>query len=309
MSDMRDVNLAALDLNLLLVVATVLEERSATRAAARLHVGQSAVSNALKRAREVFDDPLVVREPHGLSPTPFGATLALPLRAWLEEARRLVTKSPGFDPRATTRTFAIACADALTVTLIPSLLRLLAARAPHASLRVITLDRMIASDGLVRGEIDLLVGMPPVVPPGHAVENVYRDPMCCVVRHGTPKLTLDRFAAMPHVELALFGDTDDVIDRALARRGKSRRVVAALPHFAAIPFAVVETRGVATLARRVAETLIAHLPLALVRPPLPLEPLAIRQVWHRRTEHDEAVLFLRRAVLEAGTLKARPTRA
>lgn len=301
MIDMRAINLSAIDLNLLLVVATVLEERSATRAAAKLHIGQSAVSNALKRAREVFADPLVVREPHGLAPTPYAATLVGPLRAWLEEARRLVTRAPEFDPARATRTFTIACADAITVTIIPPLIRLLRARAPLSTLRVITLDRLIAGDGLVRGEVDLLLGMPPVVPAGHAAELVYRDPMRCIVRRGTvgKRLTLDRFASLPHVELALFGEIDDTVDRALARHARSRHVAVALPHFAAIPLAVLETNGVATLARRVAERFASGLALEVVAPPIKLAALEIRQLWHRRTEHDGAVAFLRGCVAEA----------
>ena len=301
MFDMRSVNLASIDLNLLLVVATVLEEGSATRAAARLHVGQSAVSNALKRARELFDDPLVVRQPHGLTPTPHAAALSGPLRAWLEEARRLVARAPSFDARTTTRSFAIACVDAMTITLVPALLRVLRRSAPAASLRVLTLDRMIAGDGLAQGEIDLLIGLPPVIPPGHAAELLFRDPMRCIVPRGTPALTLERFAQMPHVELALFGETDDTVDRALARRGRSRRIAVAMPHFAAIPLAVVETGGVATLARRVAESFAAGLPLDVMRPPVPLPELEIRQLWHRASEHDPAHAFLRRCVREAAS--------
>ncbi len=299
MSDMRDVNLAAVDLNLLLVVSTVLEERSATRAAAHLHVGQSAVSNALRRARDLFGDPLVVREPHGLSPTPFGAALAPRLSRWLDEAARLVAGSPPFDPLTSTRTFAIACADALTVTLIPPLLRVLARRAPRAGLRVVTLDRLIAEDGLARGEVDLLVGMPPEIPPGHDAELVHRDPARCLVPKGSPRLTLERFASLPHVELALFGENEDTVDRALARRGRHRRVAVSLPHFTAIPLAVVETGGVATLMERVARALSRGLPLEVVAPPIPLPALAVHQLWRRTSGPDEGVAFLRAAVREA----------
>ncbi|MFO0682027.1 MAG: LysR family transcriptional regulator [Sandaracinus sp.] len=306
---MREVNLAAIDLNLLLVVSTVLEERSATRAAAHLHVGQSAVSNALRRARELFGDPLVVREPHGLSPTPFGLALAPRLGAWLDEASRLVARSPPFDPRATTRTFTLACADAITVTLVPPLLRVLARRAPRAGLRVLTLDRLIAKDGLARGEVDLLVGMPPEVPPGHDAERIYRDPLRCLVPRGSPRLTLERFASRPHVELALFGDDEDTVDRALARKGRHRRIAVSLPHFTAIPLAVLETGGVATLMERVAVALSRHLPLDVVVPPLALPALEVQQLWRRTSGPDEGLAFLRAAVLEASRASAPARRA
>ncbi len=296
-------NLAAIDLNLLNVVATVLEERSATKAAARLHVTQSAVSNAMRRARDLFGDPLVTREAYGLAPTPRGAELLPALRAWLEEARRLVAKAPVFDPGTSTRTFTVACTDAVAIALLQPMLRLLTKRAPSARLRLVTLDRMIAHDGLARGEVDLLIGIPPVMPPGHEAERIYQDPLACIVRRDHPrvrsKLTLPLFASLPHVDLALFGAVDDTIDRALARHGKARTVTVALPHFSSVPLAVLETDGIATLSSRLARAFAARLPLKVLEPPLALEPVEVRQVWHRRSETDAAVGFLRALVREA----------
>ncbi len=304
---MRTVNLAAIDLNLLNVVASVLEERSVSRAATKLHVTQSAVSNSLKRARELFDDPLVRRVPHGVEPTPRAVALLPPLRAWLAEARRLVEDAPRFDPATSTRTFTIACTDAIALTLLAPLLARLKTRAPNARLRLQTLDRLIAEDGLARGEVDLLIGIPPVLPPGHAAELLYRDPMTCIVHRRNPLvrrgLSLKTFAALPHVELALFGTIDETVDRALATHGLSRVVKIALPHFSAIPLAVNEGGGVATLGLRVARVFAQWLPLKVLKPPLALEPLEIRQVWHRRSEEDEAVQFLREVCREAATAK------
>ncbi len=311
MADMSGVNLASIDLNLLHVVATVLEERSATRAAARLHVTQSAVSNALRRARAIFGDPLVVREPHGLSATPRAASLAPALRAWLEEAQRLVRGEERFEPRTSTRTFAIACSDSVSTMLLGPLLSILRERAPNARLRLMTLDRLLAQDALARGEADLLVGIPPVLPPGHDAELLFRDPLVCLVRaDGAPSgraLSLAAYTSMPHVELALFGARDDRVDQALARREKTREVVVTVPHFSSVPLAVLETRGVATVARRLAAVFATWMPLAIKVPPVALEPIEIRQVWHRRTEDDAAVVFLRRAVMEAA--RANPSRA
>lgn len=300
---MSTVNLGAIDLNLLHVVATVLEERSATKAAARLAVTQSAVSNALKRARELFGDPLVAREPHGLCPTPRGHELLPALRAWLEEARRLVSNAPTFQAESSQRTFTIACSDAVAIALLGPLLRLLGKRAPQARLRLMTLERLISHEGLARGEIDLWVGIPPVIPPGHAAELLYRDPMCCVVERKRKQLSLRQYAELPHVELALFGAIDDTVDRALARRGLSRTVAVAVPHFASVPLAVLETRGVATLARRLARAFAARMPLSVLAAPLPLEPIQIRQVWHRRSENDAAVCFLRDQLRAAARMR------
>lgn len=310
---MRDVNLAAVDLaavdlNLLHVLSTVLDERSATRAAQRLHVTQSAVSNALRRMRPLFGDPLVIRRPHGLEPTPRALALQPALREWLESTRRLLLASPAFDPLLSTRTFRVACSDAIAATLLQPILRLLTKRAPRARLQLLTLDRLLAEDGLERGEVDLLVGIPPVLPDAHGAELVYRDALECIVRADHPtvrrRLSLEAFASLPHVDLALFDAVDDRVDRALAQQGRQRSVQVVLPHFSSVPLAVIETDCVATLSSRLARQFAKRFPLRVLRPPVPLDPVEIRQVWHRRTEADGAVPFLRDVVRDAARLEA-----
>lgn len=299
---MRDVNLAAVDLNLLLVVHQVLETRSATRAAQRLSVTQSAVSNALRRARAVFGDPLVVREPHGFAPTARGAALQPRLARWLEDTRRILAGEGAFEAATTRRAFTIACSDAISLVLLRPLLALLAARAPSATLRLVTLDRLLGEDGLVRGDVDLLVGVPPFVPAAHLAEPVYDDPFVCLVHAGAlgrrRSLSVAAYAALPHVELALFGEVSDAVDRALAAVGRARAVKVAVPSFAVVPAAVAEIGGVCTLGERVARAL-ATAEHAVVRCPIALPPLPIRQVWHARVDADDGVRFLRRAVREA----------
>lgn len=296
-------NLSSIDLNLLVVLAVVLEEGSATRAAARLHVTQSAVSNALRRLRELFGDPLVVRTARGLAPTPRATALGPQLAKVLEGVRQVIDPGPAFDPTSTTRTFSVAGTDGVGLALLPALLRLMASQAPRARLRLLTLDRMIASDGLARGEVDLLVGIPPVVPAGCESEPVYEDPMRSIVRRDHPRvrgrLTLDVFASLPQAELSLFGEPDDTIDRALARHGLRREVRVAVPHFALLPLVVAESDCVATLSARIAQPLARRLGLRVLTPPLELPTLRLVQVWHRRTSEDPAVRFLRRLVQRA----------
>lgn len=301
-------NLSGVDLNLLHVLAIVLEERSATRAAKKLHVTQSAVSNTLRRTRELFGDPLVVRRPHGLEPTPRARALLPALREWVEGTRRLIAEAPTFDPLRSTRTFRIACVDAIATTLLQPILRILMERAPEARLRMLTLDRLIAEDGLARGEVDLLVGVPPVLREGHDAELVYRDPMECIVRLDHPtvrrRLTLDAFALLSHVELALFDVIRDDVDQALSKHGRSRTVQIALPYFSSIPLAVVETDCIATLPSRLARSFAARMPLRVLKPPVSLDPIEVRQVWHRRSDVDGAVRFLREVVRDAAKSSA-----
>jgi DNA-binding transcriptional LysR family regulator len=307
---MNDVNLAAVDLNLLVVLDAVLREGSATRAAARLRVTQSAVSNALGRLRALFGDPLVVRRPRGLEPTPRAAALAPPLRALLDGASRLIAGEGAFDPATTARAFSIACSDAIGVVLFRPLVAALARAMPRARLRVLTLERLLATDGLARGDVDLLIGVPPALPPGCSAERLYDDPMRCVLRAGHPRaarrLSLGDYAALPHVEVALFGAPDEAVDRALARQGLARTVRVAVPHFASVPPVLLETDCVATLSARLARGFARHYPLRVVRPPLDLPSVGVNVVWHRRAERDEGVALLRRLVVEAARRGAAP---
>lgn len=306
---MSDVNLSAIDLNLLVVLDAVLEEGSATRAAARLHITQSAVSNALRRARELFGDELVVRRPYGLAPTSRALAIAPTLRGVLDGARSVLAGAPAFDPATTTRCFTIACSDAIGVTVLPALLRRMRVHAPRARIRMITIERMVATDGLARGEVDLLVGIPPVLASAWRAEPVYNDPMSCIVRKGHPtigkSLTLARYASASHVEVALFGEPDDLVDRALAKHGRTRTVAIAVPHFTSVPLAVLETECIATLSTRIARAFAARMPLVVLRPPVRLPRLAVQQIWHQRNDDDPAIAFLR-AQVKAAARDARP---
>lgn len=297
------VNLAQVDLNLLVVLRAVLEERSATRAAARLHVTQPAVSNALARLRELFADPLVVRTARGFVPTARGEALAAPLAALLTGVEGLVAGPAAFDPKTTRRRFSIAAGDVFSLTELPHLAALFAKRLPHASLRVVSVEQLVESEGLARGEVDLLVGIPPTVPSECATEPAYEDRIVCVVRRDHPRakrtLTLETYASLPHVELTFFGTSADRVDRALARAGLTRRVAVSVPHFAAAPLVVARTDCVATVPARVAHALAAVHPLRVFEVPVAVPALSIRQMWHARAQHDPAVHLLRALVREA----------
>src|SRR5262245_26987084 len=148
--------LSALDLNLLQVLETVLTERSVARAARRLHVTPSAVSNSLARLRVVLDDPLVVRHGRGIVPTPRAAALAPVLARLLEELGRAVQHEAP-DPAATSREFTLAIADAGQLILGPQLAAEFAKAMPRARLRIVGIDTLLSSGGLAGTEVDLAV--------------------------------------------------------------------------------------------------------------------------------------------------------
>jgi DNA-binding transcriptional LysR family regulator len=313
MADMTPVNISSVDLNLLTVVQAILQERSATRAAARLHVTQSAVSNSLRRARELFQDPLVVRTGRGFALTPRGDTLLPELQAILDGVARLLGQELSFHPESSTRRFTIACTDAIGAVMLPRLLPAFQARLPNAALRVVTIDRVVAA-GFERGDFDLLVGMPPSVPAGCEAEVIGRDAMVAIVRADHPgvgrRLDLATYARLPHAELALFGEPESLVDRALAERGLRRCIRVTVPYLAAIPELVASSDLIATTVASMAERLAGPLGLRVLAPPVKLAPLEVRQVWHRRAARDPGSRLLRELVRAAlGTPRGAKPRA
>ena len=149
----------------------------------------------------------------------------------------------------------------------------------------------------------MLIGIPPTLAPGHAWERIYVDEERCVVRADQPgakrRLSLRRFVGLPQVELAVLGRADARVDRALLEHGARRDVRVVVHHFSAIPIAVHEIRGVATVPMRLARTFASQHGLRILRPPVTLPRLEIRQVWHERFGEDPAVRFLRALIAEA----------
>lgn len=295
-------NISGIDLNLLVVLQTVLEERSATRAARRLSVTQSAVSNALARLRVLFDDALVVRNARGLSPTPRALALMPQLDALVEQAARVLAAPEVFAPSSTRREFSLACSDYYSAILVPRLMQLLKERAPLAALRVRSLDEL-PEHGLER-DVDVHIGIPPSIPNGCLSTVLFEDRFVCLVRRGsvkpgTRRLLSRSFLQASHVRISVLGRMRDPVDMLLEGQGLTRTVALTVPYFSVVPFVVHETGLVATMSRRLAEVHARHLAIQLLEPPLELSQYGVQMIWHRRTDADDGARFLRELIAEA----------
>lgn len=295
------VNIEAVDLNLLRVLQAVLAERSATRAAKRLHVTQSAVSNALARLRDVLGDPLVVRNARGLSPTPRALRLQPELDALMRSVRQLLSGPEHFDAATSTREFKVACADYCITILGAQLVELLRKRAPGARLRFVPLEHLAGSEGLA-SDIDVHVGMPPRIPSGCQSLTLFDDRFVCMTKRASKaprRLSLKEYLEASHVRVSVLGSELDPVDRALTQRRVARNIALTVPHFSVIPPIVQRTGYVATLSRRLAETQARSFDVTLCDPPLALGQRPTRLVWHARTDADPGARFLRQLVQEA----------
>jgi DNA-binding transcriptional LysR family regulator len=307
MIHMHAMHLEGLDLNLLVALRALLAERHVTRAATRIGLSQPAMSHALARLRELLGDPLLVRTTGGMRPTPRAEAMTEPLERVLEDLGRVLATPAPFDPASSTRRFRIATSDYIELVLLPSLLARVWSEAPHVDVRVSNLDRGSPED-LVEGRLDLAIGLvgqfgSPAAAQGIRSQRILTEKFVCVVREGHPlikkRLTLDDFVALPHALVAPRGDGGSVVDTALAKLGRRRRVALEIPHFLVAPHVVRETDLVLTLAGRLAERLAPMLGLRQLAPPIELEGFTMSMVWHERQHADASQAWMRRAIAGA----------
>lgn len=302
------VNLSAIDLNLFLVLHAVLEERSATRAAARLHVTQSAVSNALARLRQLLGDPLVVRSGRGLVPTPRAEQLAPLLREATERLAQAVDRR-GFVAEESTRTFTIGLADSHQACEVPRIARAFTARLPRATLRVVSADYLAATDGLTSGDVDVAFAPEQAVQPGMRSSILFEERGTLVVRRDHPRvrrrMTRELFNALPHIDVHVVlgrpGTGHRVAQRGWGKAHVRRRVVVTVPYFMTAAMTAAETDCVAALPDRLADLCVRLLPLKRVDAAFPLPRLTTVMVWHERTESDPGARLFRQLVTETVT--------
>jgi DNA-binding transcriptional LysR family regulator len=291
------VNVASVNLNLLVAFDALLAERHVTRAAARIGVTQGAMSNSLRQLRGLFDDPLFVRAPRGVTPTPRALALGPHVREGLARLQTALGE-PTFEPSSAEQTFVLSASDFVELVLLPPLLKRLATEAPGVRIDVRPWGRHEVPD---LREIDLALGYFDRIPPKHHVKKLFEEPYACIVRKRHPavkqRLTAKIWASIPHVVVSESRDGGPTaIDRALAERGLSRTVALRVSHFLLVPAIVASTDLAAAIDRRVA--LAFDLPIAVFEPPVPLPIGKVAMVWHERTDRDPALRWFR-ALLES----------
>lgn len=289
------------DLNLLVVLDALLEERNVTKASRRLHIGQSGASAALSRLRDYFGDELLVPVGRQLTLTPLAQSLVGPVREALLQARAALARRPGFDPALTERHFLVCASDYVTTVLLAQVVRRIAALAPSLTLDVRSPPRDVA-EVFDRGTIDLLV-MPKQYAERlpHPQGPLFEDTQVCMVWSDHPSLgdtlSFDEYMQLGHV-VVRFGDERSVSfeEWFLPRDGRQRRVECSVDNFCTLPLLVLGTSRIVTLHRRLARHFARSLPLRLLEPPFDMPPLVETMAWPRHLQNDPAHLWLREQV-------------
>ncbi len=296
--------LRGLDLNLLLALDALLEERHVTRAAERLGLSQPAVSNALGRLRDVFGDDLLVRGRAGMEPTPRALELAAPVRRLLRQAERLLESEAGFDPALCRRHFTVRMSDLLGHLVLPACIARIAAEAPSVAIDILHLPPAATLDALERDELDLALSMGLAHGASIRAQPLLPDHMVCVLRKGHPAaarlLTGERFLALRHVRVAISPTDSRFVDDVLAAEGKRRQVAMTLPHWLVVPEVLRATDLAAVMSSRLARAFVDRPGSGLVLRDVPFASSCFDWTlyWHARHDSNAAHAWLRRLVAE-----------
>jgi DNA-binding transcriptional LysR family regulator len=292
-------NLAAVDLNLLLVLRALLSERHVTRAASRVGLSQSATSHALSRLRDLYGDPLLVRRGRSLSLTPRAARLLPTLERGLSDLQAALDGEPDFEPATARRAFTLGMADYMQALLLGPILGELERRAPGVDLTVVNAPGV--EEQTVAGHVDLAMYVSGgTLPSLLSSLPLFDDDFVCLVRKNHPKiaskLSLHDYLQARHVVVAPSGTSGSLVDTELAKRGLERRVALRVSNFLVAPIVVAETDFVNTMPRRLALPLAERHGLVVLEPPLPLPKFGFLLIWHPRLDHDPAQRWLRELV-------------
>ncbi|SNY66925.1 LysR family transcriptional regulator [Enterobacter sp. CC120223-11] len=292
-------DIKSLDLNLLRALDALLDERSVTRAAARLSLTQPAVSGMLTRLRDAFDDPLFVRAPHGMVPTLRAQALAAPIKQVLADIDTLLQPAR-FDPLTATMTWTIAATDYALKAVIVPFIAALEQRAPGIRVRVVAVEAEKLFAQAESGDIDVALLTPHSTPGELHGRALYEEEFVCLLRNAHPDahepLSLDRFCALEHVLVSWQGDSfRGITDDALAAIGRERRVGLSVSSFLVVPEVLAVSEMIAVVPRRLAS---ATEGFSLLAPPLPIPGFTKSMAWHERSHRDPAHQWLRALLLE-----------
>jgi DNA-binding transcriptional LysR family regulator len=299
---MREVDLRGIDLNLLVLLDALIEQRNVTWAADRMQMSQPAMSRALGRLRKLLNDPILVRGGDGLRPTPRAITLHPELKRLLNEITQLVS-DVSFSPEELMGCITLAATDYEMIVFLPKLMMSIAQSAPKLDVKVIPLFN-IAAESLHNGNIDLAFGVSQATLPNHLCqEPLYEDTYVTLLRPQHPAvngLSIEQFSALNHVQVAATGSRQEsAVDTALNKLGLHRRIVLQSPSFITALAIVAESNLVVTLPASIARRYAVQHNLVAIATPIYCPPITHISIWSGLKDADPAHQWLRKLVREA----------
>ena len=300
------------DLNLLVYLDALLRERNVTQAANQLNLSQPAMSNGLRRLRELFDDPLLVRTSDGMTPTDRALELEPVVREVLSKIDQAVQPRGDFDPARAKQVFRIMASDYAESTLLPSILGKLRQSGPGLALDIMTPSDVSFLD-VERGKVDMVINRFDSMPQSFHQVHLWNDSFTCVLGPDNAVLddfTLDNYLKANHVWVSKTGmgvgvgvNPGDVqrlgwVDLALDKLGKKRQITVFTRHYQAAMTLAEQNDLIVTLPTRAAQLNLDNPRLVLRPPPLAIPPLELKMAWSPLLQHNPANRWLRRLIAD-----------
>ncbi|NDI87012.1 LysR family transcriptional regulator [Undibacterium crateris] len=303
-------HLSRVDLNLFVVFVAVYTEGSVTRAAQQLNLTQPAISHALKRLRDLFQDPLFIRQGQSMVSTPLARNLIEPVRQALRGLELSMQEHARFDPATASKQCHLALRDVLESTILPPLLHQLTQQAPQIQLQAIQVERRELVAELAAGTLDLAIDM--LLPLSGEIrrQRILQDKTVILVRQGHPviqgQISLEQYLQAEHILASSRRHGPGLEDVELSRLGLQRKVKLRCQHYYAACRVVSQTDLLLTMPEayaRIANEQFGHQMLHL---PLAMPTWDVYLYWHQNVDQDPANLWLRELVINAVTPAALP---
>lgn len=291
----------SVDLNLLISLHALLDERHISRAAERVGLSQPGMSRALNRLRKEFKDPLLVKGQRGFELTPRAQALCAPLQQIIKDIQGIYAP-PSFDPLVARGEFCISALDYEFIVLLPRLTERLRYLAPGISIKALPFNTEDFGP-LQRGEVHMVLTAIEDVPETLYRQQLFAEKNVCMVNplflEKNKDLSLEKFADMQHVWVYLRSEDPGRIDRTLADNGLTRNIINTAPTFFLSAFTVASSPNLITvLPGRVENRLKKSMPISTIDVPLDFAEFKICQIWHERHHNDELHKFMRRLIVE-----------
>ncbi len=305
-------NLDRIDLNLLVYLDVLLREGSVTKAAQQLGITQPAMSNGLRRLRELFSDPLLVRTSDGMTPTERAQELQPVIRKALGELETALQPLEEFDALSSHRVFRIMVSDYAESTLVPELVKRLRTDAPDVILDVLTPSDVTFKD-VEAGKVDMAINRFDEMPQSFHQMTLWQDDFVCLINPDHPMVDsfdLDAYLASMHIWVSKTGmgagvgiDPEKVIrlgwvDNALSKLGQKRKISVFTRHYQMPALLALNNDLVATLPRKVADMQAEAASLVVRTPPFKIPPFELKMAWSPLLQHHQAHRWLRRTIVD-----------
>jgi len=295
--------LSGIDLNLLVVLDALLQERSVSRAAQRVGLSASAMSHALARLRDVLDDPILIRSGREMVPSPRAEALTDRVRRAVIEAEKVFAPTRGFEPAELRKPLRVAATDLATVVLGPALEQLLITEAPGVMLHYAAFESFVTR--LRDGSYDLAIGPLQDLPADVLGQTLFEDTPVCVVRAESTvpeRPRIEQLAELDYVDVPPWCGRTVALEQAFARHGHPRRTVRTVPGELAALHLVARTSFATLVPSSVARAVQRNLRVRVIPLPIATDPIPVGFAWHVRSNGDVEQAWLRELVERAADL-------